>query len=270
MNWIDANGVGLRYDLHGETGPVLVLIHEMGGTIESWARVAPKLSKYRRVLCFDMPGAGQSEKIIEDIKINDLSANVASLLDALEIFEPVAVAGCAVGGAVALSFAIDYPERTSAVVVLNPAIDAKPDTQKGLVERAELIRSKGMRSIEASSLDTGYPQRFRDREPDHYSQFRARWLANDPVSLGFQFRMLAKTNLFPDLGKIKAPVLALAGVYDPLRPPSYVRSVAERIAQHVVIEIDAAHHVPDQAPAAVSEHIGAFLDRVQPVSRGAP
>ena len=43
MNFIEANGVSLRYAVEG-IGKSLVLIHEMGGTLESWGLLAPLLS----------------------------------------------------------------------------------------------------------------------------------------------------------------------------------------------------------------------------------
>jgi 3-oxoadipate enol-lactonase len=266
MKWIDANGVALRYELLGTTGPVLVLVHEMGGMLESWDGVAPQLARTRRVLRFDTRGAGLSEKIVDDVSLEAMAADIAALLDGIGISEPVSIAGCAVGGAIALRFALDYPQRTVSVAVLNPAADAPGAAGHNLVKRAETLRKQGMRSIEASSLDTGYPTMLRERDPESYARFRNRWLGNDPVSLGFLFRMLARTDLIPELGRIKVPALAIAGIHDPLRPPAYVRSVVAGIADHEVVEIDAAHHVPDQAPAAVVRHLGAFLDRVHPVA----
>ena len=60
MNFIEANGVSLRYDVQG-SGPPLVLIHEMGGTMESWELVVPLLTAKRRVIRYDTRGAGFSE-----------------------------------------------------------------------------------------------------------------------------------------------------------------------------------------------------------------
>jgi 3-oxoadipate enol-lactonase len=263
MNWIDVNGVAIRYRLEGE-GPTIVLVHEMGGTLESWDRVAPHLARSRRVLRFDCRGAGLSEKITGEVELADFAADLLALLDALGIDEPVTLAGCAVGAGIVIRFALDYPERAASLILLNPAIDTTPDSGGRLVERSQVMAREGMRSIEAGSLDTGYPEFLRARDPEHYRSFRARWLANDPRSLGAMFRMLARTNLFPELSAIRIPVLALAGRHDPLRPPAYVRSVVAPMARHEFAEIDAAHHVPDQAPEIVREAIAAFLDRVHP------
>ena len=44
MNFIEVNGTALRYELSGSGESTLVLIHEMGGTLESWDLVAPRLA----------------------------------------------------------------------------------------------------------------------------------------------------------------------------------------------------------------------------------
>ena len=50
MNFTEVNGTALRYDLDGNGLSTLVLIHEMGGTLESWDLAAPLLSGKRRIL----------------------------------------------------------------------------------------------------------------------------------------------------------------------------------------------------------------------------
>ena len=63
MDWIEVNGTSLRYELSGSGDKVLVLVHEMGGTLDSWDQVMPLLSPGRRVLRHDWRGAGMSEKL---------------------------------------------------------------------------------------------------------------------------------------------------------------------------------------------------------------
>ena len=41
MDFLEANGVGLRYDLAGDGAKTLVLVHEMGGSLDSWDQVLP-------------------------------------------------------------------------------------------------------------------------------------------------------------------------------------------------------------------------------------
>ena len=234
--------------MDGETGPLLVLVHEMGGVIESWDGVVPLLSGRCRTLRFDTQGAGLSEKIGGDIAIEDMADDIAALLDALEVDEPVHVAGCAV-------------DRTRGVIVMNPAIDVTAANRPGLLDRAERLQAGGTRAIVEEALALGYPQLFRDRDPAHFALFRARWLANDPTSLSRLFLMLSRTDLTDALARIRCPVLGISGTLDPLRPVDYVKGVLSRIADTELAIIEAGHHMPDQAPRLVASEIGAFLER---------
>src|SRR4030081_2661645 len=78
------------------------LLHEMGGTIESWDLVAPMLSTKRRVLRYETRGAGLSQKIRPPLAIDSMVDDLVALLDTLDIAGKVALAGIAVGGAIAL------------------------------------------------------------------------------------------------------------------------------------------------------------------------
>jgi 3-oxoadipate enol-lactonase len=45
MQWIDVNGVSLRYELAGSGAKNIVLVHEMGGSLETWDDMFPTLAK---------------------------------------------------------------------------------------------------------------------------------------------------------------------------------------------------------------------------------
>ena len=60
MDFAEINGAGLRHELSGKGAKTLVLVHEMGGSLESWDEVAPKFAATRQVLRYDCRGAGLS------------------------------------------------------------------------------------------------------------------------------------------------------------------------------------------------------------------
>src|SRR6202521_1211948 len=121
MDFIEVNGTALRYELAGAGARALVLIHEMGGTLESWDFVLPMLSAKRRVLRYDTRGAGLSEKVRGNLTIDTMVADLMALMDALGIAGKVGLAGTAVGGAVALHAAARFPQRIAGVAVSSPA-----------------------------------------------------------------------------------------------------------------------------------------------------
>ena len=112
--WIDGEGVALRARTDGAGGLPLLMIHEMGGCLESWDRLAPLLTSERMVVRYDQRGHGVSEKV-RAMTLDELVANALAVAHAfgLRRFVPV---GCAVGGAVALAVASRHAESCPGVV----------------------------------------------------------------------------------------------------------------------------------------------------------
>src|SRR5436305_15271289 len=102
LDFVEVNGTALRYELSGSGASTLVLIHEMGGTLESWDLVLPLLSRGRRILRYDTRGAGLSQKIRSPLSIDTMADDLVALMDKARVPDKVALAGVAVGGATAL------------------------------------------------------------------------------------------------------------------------------------------------------------------------
>ena len=78
-----ARGLALATDLYGDwDGPVVVLLHELGGTLHSWDAVAPKLAARYRVLRYDQRGSGSSEKVRQEFSNDTLVEDLEALLKA--------------------------------------------------------------------------------------------------------------------------------------------------------------------------------------------
>lgn len=260
MNFIEANGVSLRYDVAG-SGKPLVLIHEMGGTMESWDLVVPALAARRRVVRYDTRGAGYSEKIRGTLHIDTMTGDLIALLDRLGIGEKVALTGTAVGGAIALHTAATHPDRVAAVIATSPATSIPPANRAAVLARVAKFETEGLRVAVDATADNGYPAELRgDRA--RFDGFRARWLANDPSSFATVYRMLADMDLSPEFASIRCPVLVIAGEYDRGRPPSVVEPIAKAIPGARFKVLPTGHYAGLQTPELVAGAIGAFLDEV--------
>jgi 3-oxoadipate enol-lactonase len=262
MDFIEVNGTALRYDLTGDSASAstLVLIHEMGGALESWDAVLPLLARRRRVLRYDTRGAGLSQKIRGPLSIDTMVDDLAALLDALGIAGKMALVGVAVGGAIALHAAARRPERVAAVVVSSPATGIALDKHPAVLARVERIEREGMHAA-IDTLDSSYPPALRG-DAARFARCRARWLGNDPASYGAIYRMLVATDLQPELPQIACPVLVLACALDGTRPPALVEPVARAIpgARYVVLET--GHYAAVQTPEVYAGAVAEFLDAV--------
>jgi pimeloyl-ACP methyl ester carboxylesterase len=259
MHFVELNGAGMRYDLQGSGPRTVVLIHEMGGLLENWDEVVPGLAAGNRVLRYDVRGAGLSEKIKGELSIETLGKDLVALLDHLGMREPVTLAGCAVGGATALHVSGRYPDRVAGVVAMSPAIDMKPEDRPARLEMLEKVGREGMRAIMQGALDAGYPQVLRDRDPDRFRRFHARWLSNDPESFVTTYKMLLYMDITADIAAIRCPALGIAGTLDSFRTPEYVRRIMGGIPGVEFRTIETCHHQPAATPEEITALLGEFL-----------
>lgn len=261
MDFIELDGVALRYELSGEGERTLVLVHEMGGSLESWDEVVPHFAGYRRVLRYDTRGAGLSQKARGELSLDTMAGDIAALLDALGISGKVAVAGVAVGGAIALHFAARYPERTSAVAVGSPATGISPDRRPAALERLARIEADGMTSVVEDAMLNGYAPELRGNAK-RFERFRARWLGNDPASYAAIWRMLANAEMQDELSQLRCPVLVIGGSLDRVRPPRFAQAVAKTIPGARYVELRTGHYMAVQTPDLIANCIEEFLGDV--------
>ncbi len=113
-------GVALHYVVAG-SGPPVVLIHSANGTLNDFrATVFDRLSARFRTIAVDRPGYGYSERPTDPVTPDVQARLIRDLVRTLTT-ERAIVVGFSFGGAVALSYALDYPDEVAGVVLLAPA-----------------------------------------------------------------------------------------------------------------------------------------------------
>ena len=257
MDWLEVNGTVLRYELReGDFRPI-VLIHEMGGALESWDLVWSRLPADRTLLRYDTRGAGLSEKLLEAPDIDTHVDDLAALLDATGIAEPVVLAGVAVGAGIAIRFASRYPHRVSSLIAMAPACGVAPDTRERTLARAGALRKEGLRDLLPALLELTWPVQLQT-DTARYRTFRNRWLTGDPASFAGIFAMLANMNLDDDIARLPAPSVLVAGTFDRLRPPAEIDRLARLAPGVQSIHVESGHFMHLQSPKWVATLIRQF------------
>lgn len=125
------DGVAVHCLLAGPVNaPHVVFVHGLGGSLATWSLNLPAFAEQFRICALDLPGAGDSSKPEMDYGVPALAAFLARFLDALgPDWQRVSLVGHSLGGAVALSFAEQYPQRVKQLILvdsagLGPEIDA--------------------------------------------------------------------------------------------------------------------------------------------------
>lgn len=249
MPWTEAGGVTFHYRIEGISGRSVVFLHEIGGSLDSWDRVAPELAKTFRVLRYDQRGFGMSEKTRVRYQIDTLVDDLQHVLAAVDLPPPYHLVSLAASSMQALSYYQRAPDRVASLVFCNPAPGVDPSRADALNRVAKLAEDEGIRAILPGMLDKSYPPSLSDRET--YEDYRGRYLANDPVGFGNAFRMMAQTNLMELLPTVACPTLVIAGRQDYIRAVAVTESIAGKIPRARFEIIDAGHFMPTTSPKAL-------------------
>jgi pimeloyl-ACP methyl ester carboxylesterase len=99
-------------------GPLLLLVHGIAGSAETWKHVVPALAERFTVLAPDLLGQGESDKPRTEYSLGAHANMLRDLLDALG-YERATVIGQSLGGGVAMQFADQFPERCERLVLVD-------------------------------------------------------------------------------------------------------------------------------------------------------
>jgi pimeloyl-ACP methyl ester carboxylesterase len=110
------HGHRVRFHRAGE-GPLLVLLHGIASTADTWAPVIEALAERHTVLAPDLLGHGDSAKPRGDYSLGAYASGVRDLVAALG-YDRATVAGHSLGGGIAMQFAYQFPERVERLVLV--------------------------------------------------------------------------------------------------------------------------------------------------------
>jgi pimeloyl-ACP methyl ester carboxylesterase len=237
--FIEADGFDIRYFEAGD-GPPLVCFHGAGGLRLS--RGHELLAERHRVIAFETPGFGRSPVNERSASMIDLAGTMGTAVSALGI-ERFSLWGISFGGKLALSLAVQAPDRLDALVLASPA-----------AIRQGSAPLPGPDQI--FNLLFAHPERRLDKAPV-------------PPDVDAKQRQLVERLIGPPrdaeleaaMRELDVPTLVLFGTEDRLTPPELGRHYREILPNcQFVIVYDAAHAIYDDRPEAFSAIVTDFLE----------
>jgi 3-oxoadipate enol-lactonase len=192
------------------SGPPLVLLHCLGVDHGLWDIAAAGLEDRATLLSYDFPGHGETPVPGRGYAIEDLSRQLALLLDR-EGLASAHLAGISLGGLVAQHFAAANPNRVERLVLIDttPRYD---ETARGMwAVRARAARTAGVASLLASILEIWFTAEFIAENPPAVCYVRERFTAASGEGYALACEALAAADLRSLAARIAAPTLVLCG-----------------------------------------------------------
>ena len=284
---VDLDGPVHHVDFGGrEDGPIVVLVHGLGGSHLNWDLFAPLLTPHARVHALDLPGFGRSEP-------GERTANVRDNVVVLDRFVrevtggPVVLVGNSMGGMVSVLEAQRSPAKVSGLVLVDPALPGprgRPDPRVAAAFGLYALPGAGLRYLAGRRRKLGARGTVREMlvlcgvDPDAVPPAlveRSVALVDerqDVVGMDRAFLAAARSLLLlladPRLVRramagVQVPVLLVQGDRDRLVPVSVARDLAHRQPRWRYVEMAGVGHVPQlQAPELLAEHVLAWLPTV--------
>lgn len=261
-------------------GPVILLVHGLGGTRDTWKRVIGGLARTHTVLAPDLPGHGASDAPAGDYS---LGAHAVALRDLLVLLElPTAtVIGHSLGGGVAMQFAYQFPDRVQRLVLISSGglgtevapilrfASSVPGADVILGGLARLPRSLIKSALSAGSMMPGGPPSS-DVESllngvKRLSEERQRraFIRTARSVIDWRGQSVSATR---QLGSIlDLPLLLIWGRRDRTIPPHHHAVVAELRKDSRTLELADAGHFPHETePDAIVAAIRFFVNGTNP------
>ena len=110
-----ADGISIAYEVHGQGGPALVLVHGWSCDRGYWKEQVDDLAQERQVVLVDLAGHGDSGLGRKDYTMASFGADVAAVVDSLKL-ERVVLVGHSMGGDVIVEAARQLPGKVVGLV----------------------------------------------------------------------------------------------------------------------------------------------------------
>jgi len=275
----DIHGHEVAYRQAGE-GPVLLLLHGIAGSSDTWIPVMELLQRDYTVLAPDFLGHGRSAKPLGDYSLGNHAAGMRDFLDVLGI-ERATVIGQSFGGGVAMQLAYQFPERCERLVLVDagglgrevswmlrlltlpaaeyalPAIFSAPVRDLG-ESVLGFLNSRGIRHARASEIWRSYASLTESTNRQAFVRTMRAVIDPGGQSVSALDRLYLAANM---------PTLIVWGERDKIIPLLHAYKAHEAIPNSRLEVMEGAGHYPHvEEPFRFVEILVEFLTTTQPSS----
>jgi len=243
-------------------GQPLLLVHGFPLDHAMWESQIEAFAASYRVIAPDLRGFGRSTASDGTVTMRRYADDLAALLDALHVDQPIVYCGLSMGGYIALAFWQAYAARLRALILCDTrAVADTPEVAAGRLETADRVLREGPAFVADAMLPRLFNSATHERRPEIVAAIRRTILGADPRGIAAAARGMAqRPDMSARLGEIACPTLVVVGRDDVISPPAEMRSIAQAIPNSHFVEIAGAGHMsPMEQPEAVNRAIADFL-----------
>ncbi|KAF2095579.1 alpha/beta hydrolase fold protein [Rhizodiscina lignyota] len=260
------NSKYLHYKQMGSSGDPIVFIHGLGGTMNYWITVIAALGLATSHTChlLDLEGQGLSPTPANtELTIDSLASDIGGIFQHAHISssKPAIVIGHSLGCLVSMKFALDNPSLVKKVILVSPP--ASPTTEaavKGLLQRAEIARTRGMQALVDVVADGAIAGKATTTNFIAIAASRLSLLGQDPQGYAKTCGAIAGATTALKVEDLPANTLLICGDADKVTPPGVSKDYQKRIKGSQFVSLnDCGHRPMFEDLDGLAKAIGDFL-----------
>lgn len=262
------NGIDLEYVDLG-TGTAIVLVHGFPLDHTMWNAQIEGLSAAYRVIAPDLRGFGRSGVTDGVVTMEQFADDVAALLDALRVEEPIVLCGLSMGGYVAFQFWRRYAERLRGLILCDTrAANDTPEVAAGRLEMAQRVLREGPTPLTGAMMPKLFAEKTVHENPAVVRSLRDVMMGTDRRGIAAAARGMAeRPSVVAVLSEIACPTLVVVGRLDAISTAEEMREIARAIPGAGFVEIAGSGHMsPMEKPTEVNAAILEFVGGLAPPS----
>jgi 2-hydroxy-6-oxonona-2,4-dienedioate hydrolase len=261
FHFLKVDNLHIRYIDTKSKGKAVLLIHGLGGSIESWINNIDILSTMQlRVIAVDLPGFGSSDKPQINYTINFYTKFIAKFIDSLKISSPVSIVGSSLGGHIAAEVAIHYYKIVYKLVLVSPA-GALPISFRGtpsLLKYTNILKARTVQEVKRalSSVDDSLID-------ENYAQVVYQKLSMPGAKEAFLSALRGSARsprLNRRLHKIKANTLLIWGKEDRIIPVKFIEPFIKMKNCRLILLENSGHRPHVDKPAIFNNAVADFIN----------
>ena len=264
MPFVNPSDWSLHYATQGDpANPPILMTLGLSHRLAHWGRLPALLAERFFVVTWDCRGMGESEKRDEPYVVAYEVGDMAAILDALSI-ERAVIYGRSRGGMLAQEFALTFPERTAALILV--ATSHRGPGSVGWNERVtnamNFAPDATREQIFAEQDEAMASPGWRERDPEAFAYNLAVDLEAPPRRFAVQRQQgaIKDWSSHARLGEIGCPTLVICGDDDGMTPPENSGQLASMIPGARLSLIPQCGHNPMlEKPEAVRDIVFGFL-----------
>lgn len=257
------DGIKLSYTLRSANAsaqrPRIALVHSLAMDRSFWDPVAQLLAPMADVLTYDCRGHGQSDKPKGPYSNTQFANDLADLCHHVK-WADACVAGASMGGAVALGFAVAYPEITRGLGLIDTTAWYGADAPKNWADRANKAQSEGMAALLAFQKTRWFCEEFSAQNPQVLQRCIDVFVENDINAFVATCQMMGAFDLRSKLSTVTAKTAIAVGEEDYATPLAMAQVMHEGITGSSLQIIPKARHLtPLEKPQDVAKVLLSIL-----------